>query len=253
VLPHFSDTVQVEAINEDDLAVVWLEDDHESFGGNLLYEDICDVSWAEVAATIGEERMLLELASESGTDEQFDYRADALVRERYSGERYTDDGGEVDKGPLARFQDIDLGAMSAVAALVAAGAMTNTSCRGHQSRRGERRPLVRFVCDGALLPIVVDCAKQAECGLLLDHVGNLQLYASDVDAFVRFAEVLLSISSDLPIPPTEGPLVSRSGIEEYIEMIEVDRDFDYFSRRHLAMVDQMISSSQPLSGQDPLF
>ncbi|MEU4220960.1 hypothetical protein [Actinoplanes sp. NPDC026623] len=87
--------------------------------------------------------------------------SDQLVEDRYTGE--WDDDGLIDDVPLARFYRLDLGVMSAVAALVAGYALTTTSCRGHHSRRGESQPLVRFICDDTRLSLIAKAATTAGC------------------------------------------------------------------------------------------
>ncbi|WP_433612568.1 hypothetical protein ACQP2P_01695 [Dactylosporangium sp. CA-139114] len=222
-------------------------------GDNLLYQEIAEVSWEEVAEAISAEQELLAVASLATGDEDFDQRADAAVRDRYTGERYTYDGTEIDEGPLTRFQDLDLGVMSAVAALVASGCLTTTSCRGHHSNRGERRPLVRFICDDKRLPLISAAAAEAGCGLHLDTWGMLQLYASEVNAFVRFASRLLARRETFASFSMENLFESRDVYGEYLEDWEADHDLEYFSRRELLLMRQRIASLNPIEGQDRLF
>jgi hypothetical protein len=253
VLPTFPDPVRVELIDADDLCVVWLEEAVEGVGDNLLYEEIAEVSWDEVADAVRAERELLAIASEATAAEDFDQMADAAVDQRYSGDRYTPDGTEIDEGPLTRFQDLDLGVMSAVAALVAAGALTTTSCRGHHSNRGERRPLIRFVCDDVRLPLISASAAAAGCGLLLDPFGMLQLYASDVGAFVRFASRLLARRDAFGGFSMENLFESRDVYGQYIDDWDATHESGYFSRRDLDLLRRTMASVRPGEHQAGLF
>lgn len=253
MLPTFPGSVRVEMIDADELCVVWLEETAEGVGDNREYEEIAEVTWDEVAAAIPAERELLAIASEATDGEDFDRRADDAIDERYSGDRYTPDGTEVDEGPLTRFQDLDLGVMSAVAALVAAGALTTTSCRGHQANRGEPRPLIRFVCDEVRLPWISSAAAEAGCGLLLDPHGMLQLYASDVGAFVSFASRLLARRDTFAGLSMEDLFESRDAYGQYVDDWEATHESTYFSRRDLDLMRRAMPSVRPTKGQDQLF
>lgn len=252
MLPMFPDRIEVEHIDADDLCVVWLDEAVEGVGDNRLYREIAEVSWEEVAVAIPAERELVALAAAGAVDgDDFDRRADQLVRDRYPGE--WDDEGPLDEGPLTSFADLDLGVMSAVAALVAAGALTTTSCRGHYSSRGEHRPLVRFVCDDNRLPLISSAAVSAECGLHLDPQGMLQLYASDIEAFIRFAEQLAARGAAFDEFSMEGVFESMEVYGDLIDDHESESGLAYFSRRDLLTIRRRLEADRPIDGHLPLF
>lgn len=245
MLPTFTEPISIGRVDPDDLRVVWLEEATEGIGDNRLYFEIADVSWDEAAETIAAERELVGIAAAEARDpDDFDRVADQLVLDRYSGD--WDDDGPLDDGPLARFQGLDLGVMSAVASLIAAGALTTTSCRGHHSNQGERRPLVRFICDEHRLPAIVSAAESANCGLLLDPRGLLQLYATDVEAFLRFSDEMVARRKEFGALPTAEPVVSMEIYDAYLDAADTDSDRGYFSRRDLTAVRQRMASEQPL-------
>ena len=185
MLPMFDVEPEVAQVDPGLLRVVWLDEVlADGVGDNLMYEDISGTAWPEVEAVILEEDELIRAAADRATDsDDFDQLVNYELEQRYPGDDF-------DEGPLSEFAGLDVGVMSAVAALSAAGCVTTTSCRGH-SRHGEPSPLVRFATDEQRLPVVQAAAANARCGLLLDEDGMLQLYAANVLAFVEFARQML--------------------------------------------------------------
>jgi hypothetical protein len=165
--------------------VLWLDDvSSDGIGDNRAYEDLSGVEWPEVEAVVAEEDALLRRAAAQAADaDEFDRLLDRELEDRYPGDDF-------DEGPLSPFIALDVGVISAVAALSASGCVSTTSCRGHRVS-GEPSPLVRFTADERRLPVIQAAADHAGCGLLLDQDGMLQLYAADVLAFVAFARELL--------------------------------------------------------------
>jgi hypothetical protein len=185
VLPEFDVEPEVAQVDPGLLRVVWLDEVlADGVGDNLMYEDISGTAWPEVEAVILQEDELIRAAAEAATDgDDFDRLVNYELEQRYPGDDF-------DVGPLSEFAGLDVGVMSAVAALSAAGCVTTTSCRGHR-RHGEPSPLVRFATDEERLPVVQAAASNANCGLLLDEDGMLQLYAANVLALVEFARQML--------------------------------------------------------------
>lgn len=252
MLPTFPRSLTVKNIDADKLRVVWLEEAVDGLGDNHEYREIAEISWDEVQAALSEERDLVAVAVTAAEDpDDFDNIADQLVRDRYTGE--WDANGPIDEGPLTRLDDLDLGVMSAVAALVAAGALTTTSCRGHHSDRGEPRPLIRFVCDDLRLPLISEAVGSAKCGLTVDTEGMLQLYASDVEAFLRFAEQIVSRRELFGAFSMEGLFESMEVYDGYLDQIEADAEFEYVNRRDLAVMRRAIAANHPIEGQLSIF
>ena len=185
MLPEFDVEPEVAQVDPGLLRVVWLDEVlADGVGDNLMYEDISGTAWPEVEAVILEEDELVRAAADRATDgDDFDRLVNYEFEQRYPGDDF-------DEGPLSEFAGLDVGVISAVAALSAAGCVTTTSCRGHR-RHGEPSPLVRFAADDQRLPVVRAAASNARCGLLLDEDGMLQLYAANVLALVEFARQML--------------------------------------------------------------
>lgn len=185
VLPQFDVEPEVAQVDPGSLRVVWLDEVlADGIGDNLAYQDISGTAWPEVEAVITEEDALIRAAADRAIDgDDFDRLVNYELRQRYPGDDF-------DEEPLSEFADLDVGVMSAVAALSASGCVTTTSCRSHR-RHGEPSPLVRFATDEQRLPIVQAAASSAHCGRLLDEDGMLQLYAGNVLALVEFAREML--------------------------------------------------------------
>jgi hypothetical protein len=255
VLPEFSAPVQGERVDADELRVVWLEEAIDGFGDNPHYREIAEVSWGDVAdAIITERELLAEAVTRAKSDDDFDRLADHLVVDRLRKiDEEEDDEEAFDRQQIHRLHELDLGVMSAVAALAAARALTTTSCRGHHSDRGETRPLVRFICDEQRLPLISSAAADAHCGLLLDSQGMLQLHAADVEALIRFAEQMMARREEFEAMPTEGVYESFESYDDYLDEYYANSGGEYFSRRDLAAVRQMIASDRPIEGQLSIF
>ncbi|MBF9131391.1 hypothetical protein I0C86_20845 [Plantactinospora sp. S1510] len=252
MLPTFPGLVTVEPVDPEDLRVVWLEEADEGVSDNQLYFVIAEVTWSEVQAAIDGERELIALAkAQATTDDDFDSVADQLVEDRYTGD--WDDDGLIDDGPLARFYPLDLGVMSAVAALVAGYALTTTSCRGHHSRRGEPKPLIRFICDDTRLPLIAAAATNAGCGMRLDSGNMLQLYGPDIDAITRFAEEMVSQRPRFDGLPADSAFESRTSYGDYLDDYEAYTDFADLTRADLARIRQMMKAGRPMEGQLRIF
>jgi len=189
MVPEFDLEIEVAPIDPDLLRVIWIDEvSSDGVGDNQLYEDFSGVGWKEVQDVIDEESVLLQEASErSANIDEFDQAIDEILGERYPDDDATD-------GALSDFLDLDLGVMSAVAALSASGSISTTSCRGHRAN-GEAAPLVRFATDGARLAHILAAASGSGCGLLLDDDGMLQLYAKNILSFVAFARELVKARS----------------------------------------------------------
>lgn len=183
-LPRFEVEVSVEYINPADLRVVFDDEiTDEGIGDNRLYFDTSGIAWAALPLILAEEKEIVLVASQNALcANDFDGFVGEIMARRYPD-------GDVSDGALWGFSELDLGVISAVAALSAAGCITTTSCRGHQSR-GEAHPLVRFTTSGDRLGLIRGAAETANCGLLLDAAGMLQLYGTEIEHFMSFAQVM---------------------------------------------------------------
>lgn len=185
-LPRFEVQVAVEYIDSAELRVVFDDEiSDEGIGDNRLYFDTSGVEWASLPLILAEEREIIAAASQQAVGaNDFDRSVGRVL-----AQRYPDDADDDTDGALRGFTEIDLGVISAVAALSAAGCITTTSCRGH-ALSGETHPLVRFTTSSDRLGLIRDSAESAGCGLLLDGAGMLQLYGTEVSHLMSFAQVM---------------------------------------------------------------
>jgi hypothetical protein len=189
MVPHFDLEIEIVPVNPELLRVVWIDEaSSDGVGDNHLYEDFSGIDWTDVQDVIEAETALVQEASQrSVSTDEFDRNVGEIMEEKYPDE---DDA----KGPLSFFLGLDVGVMSAVAALSASGSISTTSCRGHIAR-GEAAPLVRFTTDELRLTQIMAAASSSGCGLVLDGDGMLQLYATSILSFITFARELLKARS----------------------------------------------------------
>jgi hypothetical protein len=199
MIPNFelAIPITVSPIDPDLLRVIWIDEiSDDGVGDNRLYEDFSGIDWDDVSEIIREESALLQEASQGATSaDDFDLAANRIIEERYPDNNTPD-------GALLDFLSLDLGVMSAVAALSASGSVSTTSCRGHNTG-GEAAPLVRFTTDETRLPLILAAVSSSGCGLLLDGDGMLQLYATNILSFVAFARDLLKARDMFSASQTE--------------------------------------------------
>jgi hypothetical protein len=214
MLPRFDVDVRVGDINAGLLRVVWTDEvTYDGIGDNRAYADVTGADWSNVGQVIEAEAALLQTAAATALDAtDFDRTVDRFMDDHYPGE-------DIDEGPLSEFAMLDVGVMAAVAALSAAGAVSTTSCRGH-SDHGEPNPLVRFTADEHRLPLIRDACARSGSGLLLDHLGMLQLYAADALTLVEFARGMVelrdrfdTINSDVACDRPSDDLLDNYGAD----------------------------------------
>jgi hypothetical protein len=89
---------------------------------------------------------------------------------------------------------LEFGITGVVEALCAAGCPTFASCRGHIEGSGGRslHPWVLFAADGARLPLLVQVARTAGCGLEHDERGLLVMIAPSLVEAIEFGRTLLA-------------------------------------------------------------
>jgi hypothetical protein len=186
MLPRFEVDPVVSEIDPGMLRVIWLDDAMtDGIGDNRHYQDIDGVTWQEVEDLIAAESDMVSAAASRALDFG-DF--DRIIDHEFASQCEDDDD---DDGLLSDYVTFDVGVISAATALSAAGCVTTTSCRGHETR-GEPNPLVRFTSDQQRLQAVRSAASSAGCGLLLDSEGMLQLYAPDVMCMIEFAREMLA-------------------------------------------------------------
>src|ERR1017187_3289927 len=241
MVPHFDLEIKLVPIDPELLRVIWVDEvSSDGVGDNRLYEDFSGTDWRDVQDVIEAESALLQEASHRSADiDEFDLAIDEILEERYPDDDTAD-------GPLSDFLSLDLGVMSAVAALSASGSFSTTSCRGHRTD-GEAAPLVRFTTDETRLAAILAAASNSRCGLLLDGDGMLQLYATNILSFVAFARELVK---DRSIFDANETVVACDRPPRYIE------DFTTAVRRrdYLAALNELDSARDyPGDGQLSLF
>jgi hypothetical protein len=243
MIPYFelAIAITVAPIDPELLRVIWIDEvSSDGVGDNRLYEDFSEIDWEDVSEIIKEESALLQEASQRATSaDDFDLTINEIMEERYPDNDSAD-------GVLLDFLSLDLGVMSAVAALSASGSVSTTSCRGHNTG-GEAAPLVRFTTDETRLPLIMAAASSSGCGLILDDDGMLQLYATNALSFVAFARELVKARNIFAANQTE---VASPRLPRYAD------DFTTAVRRkdYLEALNEWESArGYPIDGQLSLF
>jgi hypothetical protein len=186
MLPRFEVDPVVSEIDPGSLRVIWIDDAMtDGIGDNRNYQDLDGVTWQELHDLIAAESGMVGAAADRAVD-SVDF--DRIIDDEFASQCEAED---VDGELLSDYATFDVGVISAAAALAAAGCITTTSCRGHETR-GEPNPLVRFTTDEKRLQEVRSAASSANCGLLLDSEGMLQLYATNVMSMIAFAQEMLA-------------------------------------------------------------
>jgi hypothetical protein len=132
-------------------------------------------TWAAAAETLQAEREELTRLDETCADEVA-----------------FDDAAFEAQGEL--WLSLEFGITGVVEALCAAGCPTFASCRGHSEGSGGRssHPWVLFAADAARLPLLVQIARTAGCGLELDERGLLIVIAPSLVEAIEFGRTLLT-------------------------------------------------------------
>lgn len=239
-VPQFDVDVHVDDIDPDLLRLIFDDEvEDEGIGDNRLYFDVTGTTWLEVESIIEAEEALVMSVAENATDvDDFDRLIEQAMDTLYPGE-------DIDEGPLSDLSMLDLGVISAVAALAAAGCVSTTSRRGHR-QTGEANPFVRFATDDLRLPHLREAAMAAKCGLLVDSVGMVQPYPVDVRAFIEFARQLLLRRGALFA--IETPVSCARLDDEVLDQLD-----DPPRRRDLHRALQISGVDQVCDGQLPLF
>lgn len=241
MLPRFDVKVRIDEINPDLLRVMWIDEVAEGIGDNRLYGDVTGTDWSEVELVIAAEEALLKAAESNAVDAaDFDRIVRQTIDEQYPGEDF-------DEGPVSAFAMLDGGVMAAVAALSAAGCIPTTSCNGHYGH-AEPHPVVRFSTDECRLPLIRDACASSGCGLIMDHLGMLQLHAADVLAMVEFARQLAAFQRDFKAIDSE--VARERPDDEYLYQYDDD-----LRRRDLHVVHERMQRDQVVEcpGQLSLF
>jgi len=127
MVPHFDLEIEIAPIDPELLRVIWIDEvSTDGVGDNRLYEDFSGTDWTDVQDVIEAESALLQEASQrSASADEFDLAIDEILEGNYPDD---------DEGSVSWFLGLDLGVMSAVAALSASGSIPTTSCRGTGGR-----------------------------------------------------------------------------------------------------------------------
>jgi len=149
-------------------------------GGNRDYVDLRRCSWRSAREALVAETEYLEYLA-SGAEIPPD--DDEIWNEMYEDER---------------LQGLDLGIVSTVLALSAAGCVPVTSCNGGclGDRHHEFCPLVVFFARENCIPLLLQTAQGAGTGLRNGLAGTLCVYADDILKMLKFAQGLLDHSVD---------------------------------------------------------
>jgi hypothetical protein len=116
------------------------------------------------------------------------------------------------------FQILDLGVVSAVLALNAARCRTLYSCRGGDQHAASY-PLITLRARPYVIPLLLQCADESNCGLVNAEQGAVELYANEVSSLVSFARTLHASRADLKAhrvttrPPSRNHVHNKQQIE----------------------------------------
>jgi hypothetical protein len=107
---------------------------------------------------------------------------------------------ELYEDPDPGLYGLDLGVASTVAALSAVGCVPFASCNAGAfgGLHHERHPLVAFFAKQAAGSLLLACAEESGVGLEVEDTGTLLVYANDIRAMRRFAEVVMSREDEFP-------------------------------------------------------
>lgn len=127
-----------------------------------------------------------------------------LDRDVPSADAYEDAASEYDGGAFGG----EIGTSAIVNALLAAGFITFTSCRGHVDSPWNV-PFVGFVADLPHLEALCPLARQANCGLLVrEGEGLVEVFAADVLALHDLARRILHAAEEFDslglVPLSDG-------------------------------------------------
>lgn len=153
--------------------------DEEGLGGNRCYEDLRRLPWCEARRVYAFEGKCIERILNS-THAEKEY--ESIIAE------------------LANDLDtigLDIGVASAVLALSSARCITFTSCNAGAfgGNHAEEYPVVAFYAKEQSIPLLLECAEEAETGLVNAELGSLVTYANDIRKMRRFANAIIERSS----------------------------------------------------------
>jgi hypothetical protein len=147
----------------------------QTFNGNNLYMDLRGKSWRQAERAFQIEQSLFGGISGCRTAE----RQQVLLRRIWKLEQL--------------FDGLDIGTVAAVYAISAAGGIPVTSCNAGCFGGSHREPfpVVGFWWPRSNLPLLRECAKQAQISLWLHHRGELVAGSRTIRRMSAFAAALL--------------------------------------------------------------
>lgn len=153
----------------------------QTLKGNNLYVDLRGKSWSEAERALRIEHRLFDGINGCRTTE----RKQMLLRRMWKLEQL--------------YGGLDIGTIATVYAISAAGGIPVTSCNAGCFGGSHREPfpLVGFWWRRSKLPLLRECAKQAQISLWLHHRGELVAGARTIRRMSRFAAALLARREDL--------------------------------------------------------
>ena len=145
-------------------------------GCNRSYVDLRRLTWLEARRAYSVEDVLLARIEASSTpDEEYHLIEDEL---------YEDSEG---------IYGLDIGVASAVIALSAARCVPFSSCNGGAfgGCHHESHPVVALFARPETTSLLVECAEEADCGLISGEIGNLVVYANDIRNMRAFSSAVI--------------------------------------------------------------
>ena len=147
-----------------------------TLGCNRSYVDLRRLTWLEARRVYSVEDVLLARIETSSTPNE----EHGLIED----ELYEDAEG---------IYGLDIGVASAVVALSAARCVPFSSCNGGAfgGCHHESHPVVALFARPETTSLLVECAEEADCGLLSGEMGHLVVYANDIRNMRAFSTALI--------------------------------------------------------------
>jgi len=160
-----------------------------------LSVNLSELSWPGESALATEEYFVRGYQDMRGLT--WDDACETLKLEKKLIDRYPGDLSDAEESVFEKEEDVsglyglDLGIVSTVVALSAAGCAPVASCNG-ASGHHEAYPLVAFCCRKGRVRDILKATEIANCGLYNGESGALVVYGGNVKTLMKFAEVLIA-------------------------------------------------------------
>ena len=156
--------------------------DDTGLGGNRCYEDLRRLPWCEARRVYAfEDKCIERILNSTHAEKEYE----SIIAELAD-----------DLDTIGLF-GLDIGVASAVLALSSARCIPFTSCNAGAfgGNHAEECPMVAFYAKVPSIPLLLECAEEAETGLVNAELGSLVTYADDIRKMRGFAKAIIERSS----------------------------------------------------------